>query len=505
MAQSVESTFFNNNSPQSLKLISKADKYDAYIDQNRKIANSDGSVTVETIYDYREPLADGTKSIAQTNKYYCNEKDEKKYLSIDLTYYSGSKKTGTVLKDRKITSTIYVAKQNTVAENLYNAACSPTQSQTLQTAVVTGNQKSFKLLSQLTPQDIYLSVVKKGMTDNDLNILLAMYGFIWDFNIFLSMEPQGNTAGDQLQKKQYQELVQYKSQAQITLRKFEETLSTLAANVGLSNAQFKQAIGIVEFSGPPFEGGSPNFRTLMTKKGGGYSSTILNRDDITFDAINEGFKFSNAYKFKPGIELTKKDGNHPLTELSPSVFFDYYSNWIPAYYLAPSRLSKLNTAAVSREEGLEKYRAEQAQSLIKQQEEERKKQVFLSSPEGKRQIAKEQAEEALRQKQFAKEYPYYAVITCGVHFPVHACFAGQVQTELELRNGNDYKMYTLVDIMQIRQDQTGISFDLRNKFEIKMQNSRDNLILNLKVYNRTSNSIVYEKSAARFGVIRFSN
>jgi len=146
-----------------------------------------------------------------------------------------------------------------------------------------------------------------------------------------------------------------------------------------------------------------------------------------------------------------------------------------------------------------------AEEKQKRDENERKRQAFLNTPEGKRQIAKEQADEALRQKQFAKEYPYYAVITCGVHFPVHACFAGRVQTELELRNGNDYKMYTLVDIMQIRQNQTGISFNLRNKFELKMQNSDDNLILNLKVYNRSSNSLVYEKSAARFGVIRFSN
>jgi hypothetical protein len=60
--------------------------------------------------------------------------------------------------------------------------------------------------------------------------------------------------------------------------------------------------------------------------------------------------------------------------------------------------------------------------------------------------------------------------------------------------------------MQTRTNQQGgITFDLRNNFELKMQNSQDSLILNLKVYNRATQQIVYEKSAARFGVIRISN
>ena len=107
--------------------------------------------------------------------------------------------------------------------------------------------------------------------------------------------------------------------------------------------------------------------------------------------------------------------------------------------------------------------------------------------------------------EYAEEFPFYAVITCGEGFPVFGCFAGRVNTELELLNGNEYKMYTLIDIMQIPQNQDGISFNLRNKFEIKMQNSDDTLVLNLKIYNRANQQIVFEKSATRFGVIRISN
>jgi len=154
---------------------------------------------------------------------------------------------------------------------------------------------------------------------------------------------------------------------------------------------------------------------------------------------------------------------------------------------------------------------EAALAAKKAQEEAERQKVANARAEQERiqkQEAASKAQRAQEEKQrleYAKEFPYYAVITCGEHFPVHACFSGRVRTELELRNGSAYKMYTLVDIMQMPQNQGGISFDLRNKFELTMQNSHEHLILNLKVYNRATQQIVFEKSAARFGVIRISN
>ena len=152
----------------------------------------------------------------------------------------------------------------------------------------------------------------------------------------------------------------------------------------------------------------------------------------------------------------------------------------------------------------EKQRIEK-QRIEKQEEE---KQRIEKQRIEKQRIEKQRIEKQQEEKQrieYAEEFPFYAVITCGKHFPVHACFSGRVNTELELLNGNEYKMYTLIDIMQIPQDQGGISFNLRNKFEIKMQNSDDSLVLNLKIYNRANQQIVFEKSATRFGVIRISN
>lgn len=380
-------------------------------------------------------------------------------------------------------------------------------SQIAQNTVPTVSQKSFEFIPRLTPEQINNSVIKAGFSQTDLDIFLSMYGFIWSINNFLSDTPDHREirwSRDRIQR--HQRMVQYKGNAQFTLNKYDETISTLAATVGLTSAQFKQAVGIIEVFVPPAcPSCDPGYKTLKSKRGG-LVTTALNRDDITSDGIGDGIRAFVDYVASPGTELKKNDKGHPGFELTPDAFFDFYSKWIPIYYLEPSRLSRFQAAANVAELRLEKQQFEAEQAAAKSQEEERKRQEFLNSPEGKRQIAKQQEEERQRQRRYAKEFPFYAVITCGENFPVHACFSsGRVKTELELRNGNEYKMYTLIDIMQIPKKGGGLSFDLRSKFQLTMQNADDRLILNLKIYNRTSNSIIFEKSAARFGVIKISN
>jgi hypothetical protein len=121
------------------------------------------------------------------------------------------------------------------------------------------------------------------------------------------------------------------------------------------------------------------------------------------------------------------------------------------------------------------------------------------------------AQEEKQRLEYSKEFPFYAVISCGSNynaiFPVFTCFSGSnsVNTELELRNGSAYKLYTFVEIMQLPQNNGNLVIDLRQKFEMKMQNASNSLIMNLKVYNRATQQVVFEKSASKFGVIRISN
>jgi hypothetical protein len=96
------------------------------------------------------------------------------------------------------------------------------------------------------------------------------------------------------------------------------------------------------------------------------------------------------------------------------------------------------------------------------------------------------------------------------HINVLACFAAQgsssVDTELRLTNGDStkmYKAYTLSEAGQERRD--GFYIDLRKNFSIKAQNSHGTLILGLKVIDRLSGKVLFEKQAARFDVIAASN
>ena len=84
-----------------------------------------------------------------------------------------------------------------------------------------------------------------------------------------------------------------------------------------------------------------------------------------------------------------------------------------------------------------------------------------------------------------------------------------MKTDLEIRNGTEYKMYTDVDIFTkfifMSNSPNLIRINLRQKFDMNMQNASDSLVMNLKVYSRANKQLVFEKSARRFGVIRASN
>lgn len=108
------------------------------------------------------------------------------------------------------------------------------------------------------------------------------------------------------------------------------------------------------------------------------------------------------------------------------------------------------------------------------------------------------------------EFPYKAVLVCGQpYITILACFSGDVGTEIELTNGEDYGMYTVNDIASGRaggkMTNDGYVIELRESFSFKAQNSSDSLILNVKIFDQTTGEKVFEKSASRFGVISVGN
>lgn len=114
-----------------------------------------------------------------------------------------------------------------------------------------------------------------------------------------------------------------------------------------------------------------------------------------------------------------------------------------------------------------------------------------------------------KQAAIAKDFPYYAVLSCrtnNVVVSVISCFSGQVPTELELTNGTSYRLYQGYEVQSLgRQTNDGLVIDLRGAFKIKAQNAAKNLILGVKVVRRSNGAVLFERQAALFGVISVAN
>ena len=157
-------------------------------------------------------------------------------------------------------------------------------------------------------------------------------------------------------------------------------------------------------------------------------------------------------------------------------------------------------------------------------EDDEKRRVWLSSPEGKKYLADEEVKrkkaederlksEAAERARIAREFPFYAVISCGIgsgHMTITACFSGDYGS-LEIRNGSEYGLYKIVQIANrmipnSNEQGEGLIVNLRNNFEINARNGESkNIILGVKIIQRNTGNIVFQKQVDNFGSIRIKN
>jgi hypothetical protein len=167
----------------------------------------------------------------------------------------------------------------------------------------------------------------------------------------------------------------------------------------------------------------------------------------------------------------------------------------------------------------ERRQAEQEErdKLAKQREERER---WLQTAEGKKYLAEEEAKrrkseeerrraEVAENARMAAEFPYVAKLTCtiyGNNTALAVCFGGRVDTEIELKNGTQYGLYKFYQFNEIgNETNEGMTINLRKNFSIKAQNSHDKFILGIKIYDRKTNNIIYEKQVSQFGVISVGN
>lgn len=109
------------------------------------------------------------------------------------------------------------------------------------------------------------------------------------------------------------------------------------------------------------------------------------------------------------------------------------------------------------------------------------------------------------------EYPYEAEISCLAmgQSPTYLqlCFTDSGSgTELEVRNGQEYGMYTAFTLPQAGIfTGTGLIIKLRSRFSISAQNASNNSILNIKILNKDTGDVLYQKSAGQYRTLNISN
>ena len=123
------------------------------------------------------------------------------------------------------------------------------------------------------------------------------------------------------------------------------------------------------------------------------------------------------------------------------------------------------------------------------------------------------AEEKRKQEEFDRKYPYQIFLSCGMrdHINIKACFIGSgrygVNTQLEFGGGyNNSSLYQGWDLGSSfgRETYDGLTFHAESPVYLLAQNASEHLTLTLSIYDKRKGVYVYQKSAAQFGVLRFS-
>lgn len=190
--------------------------------------------------------------------------------------------------------------------------------------------------------------------------------------------------------------------------------------------------------------------------------------------------------------------------------------------LAGEEVTRRSLELMSAKKEREARAAEAERQAAAARAEEAKRQAWLQTAEGRKytadQQAKRAAEEAAAAKKAAedrarllRDYPYYAVLTCGMdgHISMFPCLQDdEIRTEIELRNGEEYDLYKTFHVANGRpgsEQREGYVIDLRRSFALKVQNASNSLTLGVKIVDRATGRVTFQKKVGLFGVIAVEN
>jgi len=228
---------------------------------------------------------------------------------------------------------------------------------------------------------------------------------------------------------------------------------------------------------------------------------------MTLDEAREPFATAAGYRNWAEYAFSEAIGGQSPAEMQTLASFGITND--AAYNDAVSRMRAQNYATEAAD--LPEFLADEAEGKKAGQSAKAYRAAETRRQEAE---AKEQdAAERQRLLEQAKEFPYVAILTCGMgnrHINVRACFVAQnaasVDTELKLRNGDDFGLYKAYNIDSVGKEHSdGFYIDLRKHFSLVAQNSHDTLILGLKILDRVTGKVLYQNAGAQFAVLSASN
>lgn len=121
-------------------------------------------------------------------------------------------------------------------------------------------------------------------------------------------------------------------------------------------------------------------------------------------------------------------------------------------------------------------------------------------------------EENRKKEEFAKDYPFEAILSCGMGGRnignVAVCFLGgnSSGTELYLKNGESVQVYKGYELQELGQEQAdGLHIPLNRSFTIKAQNDSKSAILTLTIKNTATGQVLNKQAAGMWDVVYMLN
>ena len=492
LAQNFDSFFRNNQSAQNLNLITTTDRFEAYLDQNKILVNPDNSITAEALLEFKNPLEDGTKSRSLIYTYYCNDKVEKKLTYVEFSDFSGANKTGAFIKGEKIKASINLIKSNTLGENLFDSVCNSIKSQSTNAsspnsqegsiASTSGATNKFSHTSKLNSSQIRSLLIQSSWTKEEIEKFNYNYSFI--YAIHSRMQPKPNDPYDYLNREHRAALTPFNNIISSNLKGMNAIIGKIARSLETKPEIIWDSFGI-----------------SLNNEGTGLASRM--GDNISKGRLDAGEFWLRRPSNYRGVNL-------PYNAMGPDVLFNqFFPKFINEYDQNISKIISKATDYENQQLELSKKREERNQWLKTADG-----QKFLAEEDAKRKKAAEDriAHAAAERARIAKEFPFYAEITCNNggygNFQIHSCFSGSPNVIFELTNGKEYKFFSLPDIMDLaakEMSDSAVIIDLRSNYKIRMQNAGDTWILGLRIFRRNDNTVLFQRKVTGFGVISANN